>query len=349
MTPSRWPLAALALLSLACDGGDTKGTDPTDSETSDSEPMDSEPMDSEPTDTEPLPTDCDGGSTCDGCIEEAGTYTCDCAVDPAQDLTRCRPIRVAVLDDEAFEEESSGTFLVPSLQAATWTAGTPMFTVEYLGPRWDWNGERTQPVADTDDTELQDPLSTDNTDVVFLLEGIDYYTTLSTDGASALDAFVQAGGGLVRFEWGTAYSQHEMQLSPVLAYSRYIDSTAPKTWKRNGSTAPLAALLSADLPPTFTLGASIVDTTAKDAATTGDVAVEVVMNAEYFSDGISTDVPALAYWPAVLSGPGTPHGTIVWVNHDLAYRHDPGLAEPMNEPHFQQLMQNTARAAASRR
>ena len=34
---------------------------------------------------------------------------------------------------------------------------------------------------------------------------------------------------------------------------------------------------------------------------------------------------------------------------DLAYRHDPGLAEPMNEPHFQQLMQNTARAAASRR
>lgn len=331
------------------------GTKPAGGDDTDVDGNDTDVIDTDVVDTDVTLVGCDAVDACDGCQTEGETFTCDCSVNVATDPATCRPIRVLLLDDEYLSYPSSGGFIQPQLEAKSWADGVPMFSVINAGRRWLWNGVlAATPVgvdtADSSDTDVPvgDMLSVDNTDVVFLLEGADYSSELTQEGATALAAFVEAGGGVVRTEWGAAYDQLEPEICPMLEYDDYMEDTDPKTWTLVASSAPLAPVLQADLPATFTLAASIVKAAPKTVADTLDVDVLTVATVTYTDSDPDEEIPALTYWPAVLTGNSPHHGTIVWVNHDLAYLNDDTFTA-MQEPEWATLMGNVARAAASRK
>ncbi|MCB9682169.1 MAG: hypothetical protein H6733_11950 [Alphaproteobacteria bacterium] len=341
-TSSRF-VAALAALTLA--GGCATGTpDDTDTDTDTD-------VDTDTVDTDVEPTGCEADDACTGC-EPVGTsdaFTCDCRVDLADDPATCRPIRVVLLDDEALDEPSSGFFLAPILEAATWATGVPMFTVSNAGYRDGWQGGIGDPTEDSDtdadvdtDNPVGDLLSVDNTDVVFLLEGVDYSSELTTPGFDAVEAFVTAGGGLVRAEWGTAYEELYPQWSPVTSYEDYVEDDDLKLWQLVDDDTPAVRALQVGLPRTFSMRHSVELLSVLTAEETGDVAPLMALTVQPPDEAPQ---PGLVVWPAVSTGTTPHHGVIVWMNTDLAYLASESFT-PMQEPEMATMVRNVGRVAA---
>ena len=186
------------------------------------------------------------------------------------------PRRVLVLDDSNDPDEGSAAQVISALRSARHVVFDGGF---YRA----WDG-------------VSVPL--DEVEVVLLLQGVQYDDSMNADADEALAAFVLAGGGLVRTEWG-AYAAGD---SPTLAIDELLPAVAPDSDYDYGSTwrtvVPRHPLLR-NVPRAFSTpdaGYSVV--VAQPGA-------EVVMEDQ---DGI----------PMVTAG----HfglGRVIHINHDLRY------------------------------
>ena len=319
------PLVSLILILSACADGD--GTDSTDTDPSGDTDLPADDTDAAPGDTDAAPGDTDDTDDTDGPMCRTGPLTDNClCVEwalPDGDAA-CRAVQVYILDDHNSDvDDSSGVTLATILDAEG------AFTVTRSLVRMDdWDG--TLPAT---------------TDVVFWASGV-RYRNLDDDGGAALRAFVGAGGGLIRTEWGTAYSEHLLELSPVDATEsdyNYDEEVLP--WALvPAPRSDAAEAIVAGLPATFDVLAGITQVNLRDHSNAdtdlppAEPDPEVVI--ELTSDG--APFPAVTWWPAA------PHrGPIVHFNHDLRYQEGYHATEPLTEPEVHTLIRNIVFAAAA--
>jgi hypothetical protein len=175
------------------------------------------------------------------------------------------------------------------VQAALEAAG---HTVTFGGVYYDWDGVTPNVTG---------------FDVVVLLNAYDYGYPLQATAATALQAFVAAGGGLVLTEW-TAYdvcSGYKGAIVDALMPVTMPDCSDygdDDTWTVDILGHPLVA----GLPSSWTDAAGWSTVTTKPGAT-------VVVSG-------TAGNPMVVYWSA-------PGGTVVYINHDLTYTTSPISAE----------------------
>lgn len=216
----------------------------------------------------------------------------------------CRPVRVLLLDDR-YDVEAPDSSTPGSGDSIRALLGEPFdgedesaFEVTEGGPYYQWDG--TIPAG---------------TDVIFWAQGVVYGQSLTEGGVTALSAFVGAGGGLVRTEWGAAYSGIEPDVCPVESAGGYAEGVMAWT---EAEDAP--AVLTAGVPTSFSITHGAVAVREKEdlAALNGGPMV-VAFEVQFPLPGGVTPqvepVPGLVLWPGK-SG----RGTIGWVNHDLDYQ-----------------------------
>jgi hypothetical protein len=206
--------------------------------------------------------------------------------------------------------------LLPLLGQRIGSSTVASFDVTLGGPFFEWDGAIPA-----------------GTDVVFFAEGHEYTISLDTDQEAALTLFWQAGGGIVRTEWGTGYNENNLALSPVTTPdSDHFEGANTWTGLPDPPTAYAAALTR--LPGAFVLSHGMTHVVAKTAAETGDVDVVTLLSIAFDPDddpetNNTIDVPGLAVWPATAA-----HGAIASVNHDLLYDTE-SLQEAEAAPLFQ--------------
>jgi len=159
---------------------------------------------------DPLLNDCTDLATC---VDTEAGFECQCDFPYIDTGDGCRQVKVLVLDDTG----APGNSVVVSLQNADFDAiDGPLY--------YEWDGV--------------DP-SLDGMDVVLSLEGYDYGYELTPEAQAAVQAFVAAGHGFIRTEWGL---EQGIYLDPPLMPAIYEDDyDYGSTWTTiNDPTHPLA-------------------------------------------------------------------------------------------------------------
>ena len=190
------------------------------------------------------------------------------------------PRRVLVLDDSSTPADGSASEVSPALAKAG------HFPIDG-GFYQTWDGFSP---------------TLDGVDAVFLLQGVEYDDTMTANGDAALAAWVRAGGGLLRTEWGL----YEAAASPALAVDFLLPAVSPESdyaygsrWSVLRRTHPLARGLKKRFE---------VPLTGWAKATPIDGATVVVKNDSGYPMVTTARFDA---------------GTVVHVNHDLRYSTSP--------------------------
>ena len=239
-------------------------------------------------DTDPVVEDSDTPAVVDDDDDEGdcrvGPFTerCDCvAYALPVGETACRAVRVVVWDDDVDGVVlGSGPAIVAHLEAGP-------FEVTRFGALWDdWGGVDIAGV-----------------DVIFWAEAVNYHVELAAEGLAAVEAHLQAGGALVRSEWGCGWQGRSPELCPVVSPEGNW-GTGDVTWEATGA-AGMGAFV-AGLGGGLGLGHGYAWVEPVDADAV--VVAEIVLEGGERLPGITVDPGAEGAGP------------VVHLNHDLGYQ-----------------------------
>jgi hypothetical protein len=177
--------------------------------------------------------------------------------------------------------------------------------VTYGGLYWEWNGSTPNP---------------DNFGLIIYLGGVDYNNTLQESAATAVNEFVARGCGLVLTEW-TAYEVYSDDEHPVIA--NLMPAYTPDQAYDYGDTWTVQ---DTDHPLTENVPDSWYESDAGWSNVTAKPGTIVLITG-------TDDNPLLSY-------SNVNEGTVVYINHDMAYTGAPINANAL------QLIVNAANYAS---